>query len=106
MKNKRYWLRGGLIAFAIVLVFSAIFWFILLQEAEAGTTGIAALILGFPISVPILFIIDFVYSLNIVDGTYANTFVANVIISLLYLIIGVMCGWAYGKSKTDRGASN
>jgi hypothetical protein len=90
MNNKKYWLRGGIIA----SIFSIVFFCLLFSYFGRESDLVA--VLNFP---------GFIYLLGGMGGSYSEIEIilmrstALLINVATYFIVGVILGWIYGKFK-------
>lgn len=87
MKTKRYWLSGMIVATIVFVVICALFFSF---DHSKGT------IIDWLTIFPLL---PFAFGSLFVGAGYVKGFVIQY---LIYLIIGLLIGWTYGKIKKSR----
>jgi len=88
------WLKGGLIlGGTVALIIILNFVYCIGKEPEFCTAFVLIL------SIPILFIVNFVQDISIIPG-YLRFIIYFILIILTYFLIGVFIGWIIGKIKS------
>jgi Ca2+/H+ antiporter len=98
-KNKKYWLRGGIIGIIFPIAIALLIWF--LAWSTHSDWNLTSIFFGSVQSIFIyIFHVDDVF--NDYSGVIAKgigTFILDTIIT--YAIIGIFLGWLYGKFKRN-----